>query len=485
MFPHSSILGCPPFPPKPGQANGLLSLPVVFAQQQMTASPFNNRNNLSPFPLNRHYDWKPALHTASHALSVPPVRMSRKRRSGDYGLYDLKRQRFSSPGCHERTSRVATPSPTPRSIGAHLRSESCGPSVSPLRSQQAGYVPAPTGKPCHSTPDSFQAAATDKLSQQIMDLFQACQQQTDDLEKKELCRTQLQREIQRLFPYSRLFLAGSSLNGFGSRSSDADLCLVVKEGNVNQRTDAVYILSLVQKLLYKLSYIDRPQLIRAKVPILKFRDKFSGLEFDLNVNNIVGIRNTFLLRSYAYTECRVRPVVLVIKKWAQHHGINDASRGTLSSYTLVLMVLHYLQTLSEPVIPCLQKDYPECFNPSMEIHLVPEGPKDIPPFKSKNQSALGTLFLGFLKYFATEFKWDRQMISVREAEALPKPSCREWKDKFICVEEPFDRSNTARAVHERAQFDAIKAVFLKSWQLLQQKKDLNSILPVRVTMQKC
>lgn len=43
-------------------------------------------------------------------------------------------------------------------------------------------------------------------------------------------------------------------------------------------------------------------------------------------------------------ENRVRPLVLVIKKWASHHEINDASRGTLSSYSLVLMVLHYLQS---------------------------------------------------------------------------------------------------------------------------------------------
>ena len=41
---------------------------------------------------------------------------------------------------------------------------------------------------------------------------------------------------------------------------------------------------------------------------------------------------------------RVRPFTLVLKKWAQHYGINDASKGTLSSYTLVLMVLHYLQS---------------------------------------------------------------------------------------------------------------------------------------------
>ncbi|KAK2118040.1 Poly(A) RNA polymerase GLD2 [Saguinus oedipus] len=192
--------------------------------------------------------------------------------------------------------------------------------------------------------------------QQILELFETCQQQISDLKKKELCRTQLQREIQLLFPQSRLFLVGSSLNGFGTRSSDGDLCLVVKEEPVNQKTEARHILTLVHKhfctrlcksdMPQVSGYIERPQLIRAKVPIVKFRDKVShsfSVEFDLNVNNIVGIRNTFLLRTYAYLENRVRPLVLVIKKWASHHQINDASRGTLSSYSLVLMVLHYLQ----------------------------------------------------------------------------------------------------------------------------------------------
>lgn len=37
-------------------------------------------------------------------------------------------------------------------------------------------------------------------------------------------------------------------------------------------------------------------------------------------------------------------MILVVKKWARHNQINDASKGTLSSYALVLMVLHYLQS---------------------------------------------------------------------------------------------------------------------------------------------
>ncbi|NXK00729.1 GLD2 polymerase, partial [Corythaixoides concolor] len=286
-----------------------------------------------------------------------------------------------------------------------------------------------------------------KLSLQILELFKACWQQPCDLNKKELCRIELQREIQLIFPQSRLFLVGSSLNGFGTRSSDGDLCLVVKEEpipffffnfniifQVNQKTEARHILSLVQKLFNtKLcNYIERPQLIRATVPIVKFRDKVR--QFDLNVNNLVGIRNTFLLRTYAYIENRVCPLVLVIKKWASFHDINDASRGTLSSYSLVLMVLHYLQTLPEPILPSLQKYYPESFNPTMQLHLVHQAPCTIPHYLSKNGSSLGDLLIGFFKYYATEFDWSHQMISVREAKAIPRPDGTEWRNKFICVE---------------------------------------------------
>lgn len=40
---------------------------------------------------------------------------------------------------------------------------------------------------------------------------------------------------------------------------------------------------------------------------------------------------------------RVRPLVLIIKLWAHKHNINDAKNMTISSYSLVLMVIHFLQ----------------------------------------------------------------------------------------------------------------------------------------------
>ncbi|XP_054842759.1 poly(A) RNA polymerase GLD2 isoform X2 [Eublepharis macularius] len=359
MFPNSSNLSRPPFSPEHQQYNFFSNLPVnippvlLFHQQIIDHPQFQSSTALvsgnlstvppvSPPPPPFTYRNGSPVHTSA----APASFRGRKRLKEQNVHYEAKRQRFHSPHCESTSASQAVPLPDD-----HRRSFP-GSIPSPLLhthyiSDLTGCVP-PLQEA--SFPDHIETAlpvAKDKLSQQVLELFQSCQQQTFDLNKKERCRTQLQREIQQIFPNSRLFLVGSSLNGFGTRSSDGDLCLVVKEEPMNQKTEARHILSLLQKLFSRKlsSYIERPQLIRAKVPIVKFRDKVSCVEFDLNVNNVVGIRNTFLLRTYAYIENRVRPLVLVVKKWASFRGINDASRGTLSSYSLVLMVLHYLQRI--------------------------------------------------------------------------------------------------------------------------------------------
>uniref|UniRef100_F6RTE3 Poly(A) RNA polymerase GLD2 n=1 Tax=Equus caballus TaxID=9796 RepID=F6RTE3_HORSE len=504
MFPNS-ILGRPPFTPNHQQQQNFFALsPTLYSHQQLIDAQFNFQNA----DLSRAVTLQQLTYgnVSPIQTSTSPLFRGRKRLSDEKNLpLDGKRQRFHSP--HQEPTIVNHIVP----LSGERRY-----SMPPLF--HTHYVPdiVRCVPPFREIPfleprEITLPEAKDKLSQQILELFEACQQQVSDLKKKELCRTQLQREIQLLFPQSRLFLVGSSLNGFGTRSSDGDLCLVIKEEpcffQVNQKTEARHILTLVHKhFCTRLSgYIERPQLIRAKVPIVKFRDKVSCVEFDLNVNNIVGIRNTFLLRAYAYllillsVENRVRPLVLVIKKWASHHEINDASRGTLSSYSLVLMVLHYLQTLPEPILPSIQKIYPESFSPAIQLHLVHQAPCNVPPYLSKNESSLGDLLLGFLKYYATEFDWNSQMISVREAKAVPRPDGIEWRNKYICVEgsfptaplylpscyhEPFDGTNTARAVHEKQKFDMIKDQFLKSWHRLKNKRDLNSILPLRAAILK-
>ncbi|XP_070599341.1 poly(A) RNA polymerase GLD2 isoform X2 [Erythrolamprus reginae] len=473
MFPNSSTLSRPPFPLEHQRYN-LINLPVnvppvVFHQPLQRTTPLVNGTPSAIPPISPPH-FASQNDNPSHRSSTPMLFRRRKRLKEEDVPYEVKRQRFHSPHCELTSANQLVPL-----IEDH-RYSFPGSISSPLFqahyiSDLTGCVPPLQEPSFNSAVDATLPVAKDKLSQQVLELFQACQQQTHDLNKKELCRTQLQREIQQIFPNSRLFLVGSSLNGFGTRSSDGDLCLVVKEEPMNQKTEARHILSVLQKhFCRKLSsYIERPQLIRAKVPIVKFRDKVSCMDFDLNVNNVAGIRNTFLLRTYAFIENRVRPLALVVKKWASFHGINDASRGTLNSYSLVLMVLHYLQTLPEPILPSLQKNYPGSFDPTMQLHLVHRAPCTIPPYVSKNQSTLGDLLLGFLKYYATEFDWNNQMISVREGKAIPRPDGIEWRNKFICIEvmakterqEGFELYTTCKRNYTKKMIGLTNWTFLK------------------------
>lgn len=58
----------------------------------------------------------------------------------------------------------------------------------------------------------------------------------------------------------------------------------------------------LQNYSFILGFVTAIQIIAAKVPILKFVDRISGIEVTLNVNKLVSIRNTHLVHDY--TECK-------------------------------------------------------------------------------------------------------------------------------------------------------------------------------------
>ncbi|GBL95681.1 Poly(A) RNA polymerase gld-2 A [Araneus ventricosus] len=304
--------------------------------------------------------------------------------------------------------------------------------------------------------------------------------------KKMNLRTSVHSLLGQIFPNCGLRVVGSSVNGLGTNNSDVDMCLVLASPvEIDQQTEAMQLLQFAQKLLNHCSFVKSTDLITAKVPILKFTEKYNNIQVDLNINNTVGIANTQLLGTYSQLDWRVPPLVLVIKKWAQDCKINNAKEMTLSSYSLVLMVIHYLQCgCDPPVLPCLQKlqsrrdpgDYWKC--------LIPYGDNSI--FQSKNTQSLGSLLYGFFEYYADKFDFSKDVISVRLGCKLPKQVAMNFRStknkrghwKFICIEEPFNRTNTACAVYDEASFNRIMNAFKTTWHCLKEKKELSSVLGV-------
>ncbi|XP_017102785.2 poly(A) RNA polymerase gld-2 homolog B isoform X1 [Drosophila bipectinata] len=338
----------------------------------------------------------------------------------------------------------------------------------------------------------------DDLSVEIWKRFRDAQQ----THKKFKVKMRLWRYLflwmnQPMFERYRICLVGSTITGFGTDSSDIDMCLLPEQltqrpqsqhqmqhqFHNEKRTDALLILSLINVVLKDTEVFQDFNLIEARVPILRFKDTLNGIEVDLNFNNCVGIKNTYLLQLYAQLDWRTRPLVVIVKLWAQYHDINDAKRMTISSYSLVLMVLHYLQYGCIPhVLPCLHSLYPEKFHLDQQDCLDLDLIEPIEPYQTHNTQALGEHLLGFFKYYSN-FDFRNYAISIRTGGVLPVSTCRlaksqkndvyQWKE--LNIEEPFDLSNTARSVYDYATFERVKYIFVTSGRRLEHTLDLASI----------
>ena len=208
---------------------------------------------------------------------------------------------------------------------------------------------------------------------------------------------------------------------------------------------------------------------------MKFQDAESGtINVDLTINNHSAVRNTPLLFYYSQLDLRVRPLVMAVKWWAKKNDINEPRWQTLSSYTLTLMVINYLQCgVSPPVLPCLQEKHSEIFNDRRNIFDLSYDDEAILSHSSENKQSVGSLYKDFFNYFTDRsrfkndfckfvirntYRFDNSIdvVSVRTGGKNDKNSCKSfarihnpaislgtWNCRVL-VEEPFNRTNVAR-----------------------------------------
>lgn len=279
-----------------------------------------------------------------------------------------------------------------------------------------------------------------------------------------------------------MFLVGSTLNGCASKSSDADLCLYLPNTDIDRKRTLMLLEKLRNRLQRSGQFI-KIQLIRAKVPILKFFDRITGFECDLNINNSVGIRNTHLLKAYSLVDERMAQLMFAVKYWARYCGINDASCGTFNSYSLALMVIFYLQVgVTPPIAPVLQRDEKELFSLDLEVEQLPRFDQIPQKYRSSNPMTVGELFVGFIKYFTSVFRFGTDIASIRTGKIIKRSTMDDdpqWSEKYICIEEPFDRSNTARAVYSQDKFNRIVDTFGNALKRIERERTFDCFSVVR------
>ncbi|XP_072430413.1 terminal uridylyltransferase 4-like isoform X3 [Chiloscyllium punctatum] len=311
---------------------------------------------------------------------------------------------------------------------------------------------------------------------QILDLVcTKCYDELSPLEEqnREQTLASLERFIRKEFDdKARLCLFGSSKNGFGFRDSDLDICMTLEGHETAEKLNCKEIIEGLAKVLKKHPGLRNIlPITTAKVPIVKFEHRQSGLEGDISLYNTLAQHNTRMLATYAAIDPRVKYLGYTMKVFAKRCDIGDASRGSLSSYAYVLMVLYFLQQRKPPVIPVLQeifdgKEAPQRMVDGWNAFFfddVEELKKKLPELGT-NKESVGELWLGLLRFYTEEFDFKEYVICIRQKKLLTTFE-KQWTSKCIAIEDPFDLNHNLGAGVSRKMTNFIMKAFINGRRL--------------------
>ncbi|XP_046551942.1 LOW QUALITY PROTEIN: terminal uridylyltransferase 4-like [Haliotis rubra] len=299
-----------------------------------------------------------------------------------------------------------------------------------------------------------------------------------EMKQRDYILHELQDFIRQLYPGVILRLFGSSCNGFGFRMSDLDICMTFNQYNSAKDVKCTEIIEkLAKKLKEHRGLYQVVAIPTAKVPIVKFRHRESQLEADISLYNTLAQHNTKLLLTYSEIDPRVRALGYAFKVFAKVCDIGDASRGSLSSYAYVLMLLHYLQQCRPPVIPVLQELYhgkskPEWMVDDCNAYFFENIDQLHKVWKDygKNNMSIGELWLGLFRYYTEEFNYKERVVSIRQKAALTRFE-KLWNGKCLAIEDPFDLNHNLGAGLSRKMNNYILKAFIHGRELYGTPKD--------------
>nr|XP_047146771.1 terminal uridylyltransferase 4-like isoform X2 [Hydra vulgaris] len=309
-------------------------------------------------------------------------------------------------------------------------------------------------------------ANIDILNQVCVEVMTTCEMTREEFDFRLEILKKTENHLKLFFHDScRLSLFGSSVNGFGFRNSDLDISLCFEIDTPPKDLNYQFTIELIEKVLRISSNFSKVySIMSAKVPIVKFCVRNSNIQGDISLYNCLAIANSKLLKTYAMIDTRVQIMGYCIKYFAKICDIGDASRGSLSSYAYILLMLYYLQHCEPPVIPVLQElavDKKKTFLIDGkdtwffdDIQNLDTVWKDY----GKNKQTLAELWIGFFNFYVEKFFFKRFVIAIRQKNSLSKCQ-KKWWNCSMAIEDPFDLDHNLAAGVKDDMFDKIMSCF--------------------------
>ncbi|KAK6645002.1 hypothetical protein RUM43_001278 [Polyplax serrata] len=259
--------------------------------------------------------------------------------------------------------------------------------------------------------------------------------------------------LQSAFPSNQCFIFGSRLTGLFNDPSDVDIfvdCGGMFEGNKYVPKEVmIKLVKTVQKCLMRNSRNFRQPLpvFNARVPILSIRNTYRNLKYDLSFLNGLSVQNSRMIKWIISLDPRIKAMILFLKYWICLNKLHG--RPSFSSYAMTLMVIFFLQQLSDPILPCIEFFKVNHVGPRLTIagwDCNFSVPKDKLP-KISNSSSLPELLLGspverssFTNVKKLPMAYKRHFHNMSLRQYLLKET------DLICVIDPFDLTHNVTSM---------------------------------------
>uniref|UniRef100_A0ACD5VTV9 Uncharacterized protein n=1 Tax=Avena sativa TaxID=4498 RepID=A0ACD5VTV9_AVESA len=223
---------------------------------------------------------------------------------------------------------------------------------------------------------------------------------------------------------------GSFVSKLYAKSGDLDVSVELRNDSgfpTSRRRKIKALEELEEVLKYTGVARDVNFIPTARVPVLKYVSNRFGISCDISIDNYSGRIKSKVLYWISTMDERFGDMVLLVKEWAKAQNINDPKNGTLSSYTLCLLVISHFQYCKPAILPPMK----EIFYASLEEgsggfnenHLDQIWKENVAKFRRRdigrrNHSSLSHLLATFFE------KWSTRTGQLKRTQEMTKSSCR-------------------------------------------------------------
>jgi non-canonical poly(A) RNA polymerase PAPD5/7 len=185
----------------------------------------------------------------------------------------------------------------------------------------------------------------ERLNMEMNDLVEYLSPTEEEHTMRRFAVHRIRQCAQSLYSSCRIEVFGSFETRLYLPTSDIDLVMWYNGSDAQGSHGISKVLSKLADGLRKQGIAYSVQLIlKAKVPIIKFEETFTGYQIDISLNTGNGIQSAIFIKEMLVQAPALGPLTLIFKHWLGLQKLNEVFTGGLGSYAVVLMVMSCLQT---------------------------------------------------------------------------------------------------------------------------------------------